>query len=76
MELKMPKRFYDDRDWAYSNYNSLIKKYGDRWVAVYRKKIVASSENISETIILARKSTGIENIPVIFLEKMAYVYKG
>ena len=74
MRLNIPKRFYKDREWAYKNYNDLIKKYGDRWVAVYNKEVVASSDDVYEALGKARKVTHIDMIPVVFIEKMAYVY--
>jgi len=47
--FKIPsKRYYDDRDWAYEHLNDLAKEYPDLWVAVYKRKVVASGKNLAE----------------------------
>lgn len=43
-----PKRFYKDRDWAHEHLNDLAKEYPDLWVAIYKKKVVASGKNLAE----------------------------
>lgn len=74
MKLDIPKRFYDDRDWALRHYNDLIKKYEDTWVAIFNRKIVSSSDDGYKALDLARKKTKTEKIPIIFVSKMSHVY--
>lgn len=74
MKLAIPKRFYEDEDWAYKNYADLVKKYGDRWVAIYNKKIVSSSNDGYKALDRARKITKDDKIPIVFVEKMPHVY--
>lgn len=75
INLKIPKRFYNDRDWAFKNYNSLYKKYGERWIAIYKRKVVASSDDGFRSLTIARKKTGVEMIPIVFMDNMHRIYK-
>lgn len=74
MNLNIPKRFYNDTDWALSHYNDLIKKYEDTWVAIYNKKVVSSSDDGYKARDIAKKKTKAEKIPIIFVSKMSHVY--
>ena len=69
-----PKEFWDDEDWAYDNYNNLVRKYPNQWVAVVDKQVVAAGKNGTEVIETTRKKTGRKEFPVIFVEKGIRVY--
>lgn len=74
MKLNIPKRFYDDTDWALRHYNDLVKRYEDNWVAIYNKRVVSSSDDGYKALDLAKKKTKAEKIPIIFVSKMSHVY--
>lgn len=74
MKLDIPKRFYTDRDWAWRHFNDLIKKYEDNWVAIYNKKVVASSDDGYKALEIAKGKTKADKIPVVFVSKMSHVY--
>lgn len=74
MRINIPKRFYDDRDWALNHYNALVKRYEDTWVAIYNKRVVSSSDDGYKALDIAKKKTNVENIPIIFVSKMSHVY--
>lgn len=74
MKLDLPKRFYSDRDWALKHHNELIGKYEDSWVAIFNRKVVASSDDVYEALDIAKKKTRISEIPVVYISKMSNVY--
>lgn len=74
MKLNIPKRFYTDRDWALRHFNNLIKRYEDTWIAIYNKKVVASSDDGYKALEIAKEKTKVDKIPVIFVSKMSHVY--
>jgi len=69
-----PKEFWEDEDWAYDNYNDLVKLYPDQWVSIVDKHVVASGKNGTEVIELTERKTGRNEFPVIFVEKGIRVY--
>ena len=71
---RMPKRFLEDLNWAYSQYSNWIKKYPEEWVTIVNKKIVSHSKipDVAERI--ARKKTGMKFIPSLFVEGRIHVY--
>ncbi|MEW6202559.1 MAG: DUF5678 domain-containing protein [bacterium] len=71
---KMPKKFWEDRDWAFKNYSSLMNKYKNEWVAIVDKKVVASGA-LGRVEEKAKKKTGRRHIPVLFIEGGGNVYK-
>ena len=52
-----PKRFYKDRDWAHKHLNDLAREYPDLWVAIYKKKVVASGKNLAEVKKMGEQKT-------------------
>jgi hypothetical protein len=69
-----PKEFWDDEDWVYNNYNDLVRKYPDQWVAVVDKQVIASGRNGAKVRELTERKTGRKEFPVIFVEKGIRVY--
>ena len=71
---ELPKRFWDDWDWGYAHYGDLAKRYGNQWVVIVNRKAVAASRSIREAEETARKKTGEQHVPVIFVERGGHVY--
>ena len=69
-----PKEFWADLKWGRKNYNKLITKYTDQWVAIVDKKVVASGESIKRIRQEAIKKTGKKHIPIIYVEDASHVY--
>lgn len=46
--IKLPKRFWEDKEWVFANYSELLKKHPNMWVAVLNKKIIAASSNLGK----------------------------
>ncbi|UCE73544.1 MAG: hypothetical protein JSV56_11025 [Methanomassiliicoccales archaeon] len=70
----MPKRYWDDKEWARKHYTDLIKKYHGKWVAIVNKKVVASGKNLSRVEKIARLKTKLKHIPVCYVEGGAIIY--
>lgn len=75
LQQQFPKRYWEDEKWAYSNYTELMKKYPDKWVAVVNKQVVAAGISIRKIKEIARKKTGEELIPVLFIESSPAIYE-
>jgi hypothetical protein len=71
--LRLPKQFWEDKEWAFAHYSELVKKYPNMWIAVLNKKIISASPNLEE-IEEAKTKIGKKHIPVIFLEDGSHVY--
>lgn len=71
---KMPKRFWNDDAWADRHYAELVKKYPRKWVAIVHKTIVAVGDSPIQVRKEARQKTGVEDIPITFVEGEITVY--
>jgi hypothetical protein len=64
-----------DSQWMTEHAQELVEKYPDRWVAVYKCRVVAVGDNAAEVARLAKEREGQDCQPVIaFVEGKAYVY--
>ena len=72
--MELSKRYWQDNDWAYSNYSELQKKYLEKWVAIVNKKVVSYGKSPKRVIETARKKTKIKRFPVIYVESGANFY--
>jgi hypothetical protein len=36
----IPNEFWVDDDWAFDNYDMLVRSYPDQWVAVHRHRLI------------------------------------
>ncbi len=72
--IKLPKRFWEDKEWVFANYSELLKKHPNMWVTVLDKKIIAASSNLGKVEEI-KVRTGKKHIPVIFLEDGSHVYR-
>jgi hypothetical protein len=71
--LSLPKRFWEDKEWAFAHYSELVREYPNMWIAVLNKKIIGASTDLGR-VEKAKADTGKEHIPVIFLEDGSHVY--
>jgi hypothetical protein len=71
---RIPKAFWEDQRWAIDHHAELIKRYGNRWVAVVDKRVVASSKSSVKVEDRARAKTGRSPIAVYFVETGWRVY--
>ena len=68
-------KFWKDDSWAHKHYQELIKKYPNKWVAIFNKKVISFGNDIKQ---VERKAEGItkdKEFPLLFIEKGAHVYK-
>ncbi len=71
--IKLPKRFWEDKEWAFAHYSELLEKYQNMWIAVLNKKIIAASPDLGKVEEIKAKAED-KHIPVIFLEDGSHVY--
>ena len=70
----MPKRFWEDDEWAHEHYTELQDKYVDKWVAICNKRVVAVADGPEDARKEAQKKTGVKEIPIIFVESGQNLY--
>lgn len=74
MRSVMLKKYYDDPKWAYSHFHKWRKKYGNKWLAVLNRKIIASGDDVGVVIDkLSKKSIQSKNATIVFVEKVRHV---
>ena len=73
-EKKIPDEFWRNRQWIFEHYNELARKFSDKWIAVFNRKVVASGDSISEVEKIAKKKVGEKCLPVTFIEKGVHIY--
>ena len=74
-EQPIPKSFWRDQRWAFTHYPQLVKRYGDRWVAVVNRRVVAASKSSVKAQEQARSKTGRQlPIAVVYVETGRHVY--
>lgn len=71
---KATKEFWDDFRWGEQHQSEFLKKYRDRWVAIQNKKIIAAGSNLAQVEQEARRKTGKEWVPVLFVEGGEHIY--
>ena len=71
----IPKSYWEDRKWAYRHLNDLIPRYPNRWVAIYRKKVIASGESSIAVEKRAKEISGRAENPLMFVEKGCHIYE-
>ena len=71
----IPKRYWQDQQWAFDHYPELVKRYEDRWVAVVNRRVVAASKSSVKAEEQAKAKTGRQSpIAVVFVETGRHVY--
>lgn len=71
---KIPKEFWEDAKWAEKHYSELVKKFPDEWVAVVDREVITSGKDLAKVKEEAKRRTGREKIPTIFIECGDHVY--
>ena len=71
----LPNEFWQDDKWAHAHYQELARRYPNQWVAVFRKTVVSSGENLGQVEKEAEKRADGKDFPLMFIEKGAHVYK-
>lgn len=71
---QMPLEFWEDKDWAFDNYERWMAEYPNQWIAVVGKEVVAAGKDVQEIKTIAREKTGRKYIPVIYVEGDIHVY--
>ena len=71
----IPKSYWQDEQWAFDHYPELVKRYGDRWVAVVHRRVIAASKSSVKAEEQARAKTGRRlPIAVVYVETGRHVY--
>ncbi|MBI5287068.1 MAG: hypothetical protein HY878_05715 [Deltaproteobacteria bacterium] len=69
-----PKTFWEDDNWAHENYQTLLKNYPNKWVAILNKTVICAHENLGVVkTFLARKIKS-RAIPLMRIEDSSHVY--
>ncbi len=69
-----PKSFWEDDEWAHENYQTLLKNYPNKWVAIMNKTVICANVNLRIVkAFLARKNKG-RAVPLIHIEDASHVY--
>lgn len=71
---KINKEYLEDLRWGEKHHTNFLEKYRDQWVAIIDKKVIAAGENLSKVKEEARKKSGKEKIPVMFVECGEHIY--
>lgn len=74
-DIALSAEFWKDDRWAHRNYQHLVKKYPNQWIAVLNKKVIAFSEDLAKVEEEAARVAGGRDFPMLFVEKGAHVYK-
>lgn len=72
--MKAHNRFLEDLDWAGQHHSALLKRYRDRWIAIYKKQVVAYGTSLAQVKRAAQAKTGRKRIPVYFVDSGASIY--
>ena len=72
----VPRYLKEEEDWAYAPtvYPQLARKYPNRWIAVAHHRVVASGTNLMKVHAAARRKTGWQEIPLVFVERGIHIY--
>ena len=71
----IPKSYWQDEQWVFDHYPELVKRYGDRWVAVVNRRVIAASKSSVKAEDQARAKTGRRlPIAVVYVETGRHVY--
>ena len=73
-KIMLPKRFWEDSKWGHKHYIELQDKYTNKWVAIVNKEVAGVGENGDIAREIARKKTGVKEIPVVFVESGQNLY--
>jgi hypothetical protein len=67
-------RYWQDMDWAYAHYATLVTNHPNQWVAVVDSRVVAAGANLGEVESEASRIAGPRDVAVLFVERGIHVY--
>ena len=65
---KADKNYWEDLRWGEIHHGDLLKDYRDQWVAIENKEVVAAGTDLTTVTEKARKRTGKEWVPLLFID--------
>jgi hypothetical protein len=71
---KMPKRYWDDLNWARTHHTELLRDYRDQWVAVVDHEIVSNGRDLGQVEQEAEKKTNKKYIATMFIDGGEHIY--
>ena len=69
-----PKSFWDDDRWAHENYQTLLKNYPNKWVAVWNKKVICAHQDLKAVKSFLSKKLKTKITPLFHIEDASHVY--
>ena len=75
-EKKLPRGFWIDQKWIFTNYDKLARQYANKWIAVVNKRVVTSGNSISAVKRSTYEKTKRSPVPIMFIEKGINIYAG
>ena len=69
-----PKNFWDDDNWAHENYQTLLKQYSNKWVAIFNHRVVCANEDLKDVKNFLKKNFKRKTIPLLHIEDASHVY--
>ena len=68
------KIFWKDDYWAHQNYQTLLKRYPNKWVAILNRSVICANEDLRKVkAFLAKKIKG-KIVPLMHIEDASHVY--
>ena len=75
IKVKIPaKKFWEDDEWAHANYQTLLKKYCNKWVAVFDRNVVCADEDLKIVKNFLSKRFKRKTLPLLHIEDASHVY--
>ncbi len=71
---KIDPLFWEDLRWGERHHGELLQKYSDLWVAIHNKKVIASGVDGKKVRDVAKQKTGVEQIPLLFVDCGRHIY--
>lgn len=65
---EIDKKWWIDIKWGSEHQTELFEKYGEKWIAIHNKKVIAFGANLGKVEEKAEQKTGKNNLAVLFLE--------
>lgn len=72
--LTVSPEFWEDQQWGFQHHTELLPKYKDQWIAIANKKVVSFGIDLGKVEGEAKKITGKDEVPVMFVECGAHLY--
>ena len=69
-----PKSFWDDDRWAHENYQTLLKNYPNKWVAVWNKKVICAHQDLKAVKSFLSKKLKTKITPLFHIKDSSHVY--